>query len=178
MKKTIKIFTILIVVFFIFASMNIVRASNATTGHTVEEVGQQIANWAIKFCNEEEQGMYTVVYDDLEDIEVIDIDYGIVTGNNEYLKAYNYWKNNQDLTYYGSSNGHKIDPGSYTNLKNSSLKSNNFSVYVNYVKESRGQHYLTIYRNLYNLTSIRSADSYKGVYYLPLYIDITYNICD
>ena len=121
---------------------------------------------------------YTVVYDDLEDIEVIDIDYGIVTGNNEYLKAYNYWKNNQDLTYYGSSNGHKIDPGSYTNLKNSSLKSNNFSVYVNYVKESRGQHYLTIYRNLYNLSSIGNANSYKGVYYLPLYIDITYNICD
>ena len=121
---------------------------------------------------------YTVVYDDLEDIEVIDIDYGIVTGNNEYLKAYNYWKNNQDLTYYGSSNGHKIDPGSYTNLKNSSLKSNNFSVYVNYVKESRGQHYLTIYRNLYNLSSIGNANSYKGVYYLPLYIDITYNNCD
>ena len=67
MKKTIKIFAILIIVFFIFASMNIVRASNATTGHTVEEVGQQIANWAIKFCNEEEQGMYTVVYDDETD---------------------------------------------------------------------------------------------------------------
>lgn len=69
MKKTIKIFTILIVVFFIFASNNIVKASNATTGHTVEEVGQQIANWAIKFCNEEEQGMYTVVYDDETDGE-------------------------------------------------------------------------------------------------------------
>lgn len=52
MKKTIKIFTILIVVFFIFASMNIVRASNATTGHTAEEVGQQIANWSIEFYKE------------------------------------------------------------------------------------------------------------------------------
>lgn len=122
---------------------------------------------------------YTVIYDAFDDVEVTHIDYGIVTGNSEYLKAYNYWKNNDgELTYYGSSNGQKIDAGSYTNLKNSSLKSNNFSVYVNYVKESRGQHYLTIYRNLYNLTSIRSANSYKGVYYLPLYIDITYNICD
>lgn len=122
---------------------------------------------------------YTVIYDAFDDVEVTHIDYGIVTGNSEYLKAYNYWRNNGgELTYYGSSNGQKIDAGSYTNLKNSSLKSNNFSVYVNYVKESRGQHYLTIYRNLYNLTSIRSANSYKGVYYLPLYIDITYNICD
>lgn len=122
---------------------------------------------------------YTVIYDAFDDVEVTHIDYGIVTGNSEYLKAYNYWKNNDgELTYYGSSNGQKIDAGSYTNLKNSSLKSNNFSVYVNYVKESRGQHYLTIYRNLYNLSSIRSANSYKGVYYLPLYIDITYNICD
>lgn len=58
MKKTIKIFAILIVVFFIFASMNIVRAANATTGHTVEEVGQQIANWSIEFYNEHKDQCY------------------------------------------------------------------------------------------------------------------------
>ena len=52
MKKTIKIFIILIVIFFIFAPTNIVKAANATTGHTAEEVGMQIANWSIKFYNE------------------------------------------------------------------------------------------------------------------------------
>ena len=63
MKKAIKILTILMVIFFICASQINVKASNATTGHTVEETGQQIANWAINFCNAEEEGKYIANYD-------------------------------------------------------------------------------------------------------------------
>lgn len=58
------IYKILIVIFaisFMFASIPSYGA-NATTGHTVEEVGQQIANWAIQFCNEAKQGKYNLIY--------------------------------------------------------------------------------------------------------------------
>ena len=117
---------------------------------------------------------YSVVYESDEDIDIIDIEYGNITENTEYIKAYNYWKNKTNLSLANGSSSKGIDPGSYGAVRDSSLKTNNFSVRVNYTDNIGKKHYFKITRNLYNLTNIKYAEPYKGVYFLPLYFDITY----
>lgn len=59
MKKAIG--TILLIMFILFMfvpNTTLGASSNATTGHTAEEVGVQIANWAIQFYNEHQQQCY------------------------------------------------------------------------------------------------------------------------
>ena len=68
MKKIFSIVLLLLVSFMMFVPSRVLgedkQNSNATTGHTVEEVGMQIATWAIQFCNDEDAGKYTCLYND------------------------------------------------------------------------------------------------------------------
>ena len=115
---------------------------------------------------------YQAVYTNYHDIEIIDVDYGNIVYHDEYLRAYNYFKEKHLSLANGS--GSTIDPGNYTTLSSSSLKENNFSVRVTYAGHSGNNYYFNIYRNLYNLNNIYYATPYRYVYYLPLYFDITY----
>ena len=117
---------------------------------------------------------YQVVLNSSDDLDIIDVDYGNITYNDEYLKAYNYWKNKSELTLIDGSNKKTYDPGKYGTLRDSSLKEDNFSVRVSYDGRVGNKYIFTIDRRLSNLNNIRYAKTYRNNYYLPLYIDIKY----
>ena len=117
---------------------------------------------------------YSVIYSNNDAIDIVDIDYGNITYNDEYLKAYNYWKNDSTLTLANSLQGEGVDPGTYGNLRDSSLKTENYLVRVSYTGKIGNKYYFNIYRSLYNLQNIRYAEPYRNVYFLPLYFDIVY----
>ncbi len=66
MKKMISIATIILIVLFMFVPNNSLAlvAGEGGVELTPEIVGQQIANWAIQFCNDEDDGKYTCLYND------------------------------------------------------------------------------------------------------------------
>lgn len=65
MKKIISSIIITYFIFFMFTTnVTAVENSNATTGHSVQETGQQIANWSINFANDVKNGKYMCSYND------------------------------------------------------------------------------------------------------------------
>lgn len=61
------------------------------------------------------------------------------------------------------------------NLRDSSLKENNYAVKVHYVKRVGNTYYFNIERNLKNLKNIQYVSPYRvtnslKLYYLPLYL--------
>ena len=66
MKKTISIILLVLIVFSMFVPGK-VKAENASTGHSIEEVGAQIANWSIEFYNKHKnQCWYSLDFSDRE----------------------------------------------------------------------------------------------------------------
>lgn len=117
---------------------------------------------------------YQVSYTINKDLDIVDVEYDIITVNNEYLTIYNYMKSLNSLFAFGE---YGVYPGNYGDLRDSSLKSDNFSVKVDYVKRIGNTYYFDIDRKLFDLRDIRYASPYRvtnslRVYYLPLYLDI------
>lgn len=117
---------------------------------------------------------YQVSYHVNKDLDIIDVEYDIITVNNEYLTIYNYMKNGNSLLALGE---YGVYPNNYGDLRDSSLKDDNFSVKVDYVKRVGNTYYFDIDRKLSNLRNIRYVSPYRvtnslRVYYLPLYLDI------
>lgn len=117
---------------------------------------------------------YQVSYTINKDLDIVDIDYDIITVNNEYLTIYNYMKNGNSLLALGE---YGVYPNNYGELRDSSLKENNYAVKVHYVKRVGNTYYFNIERNLKNLKNIQYVSPYRvtnslKLYYLPLYFDI------
>lgn len=113
---------------------------------------------------------------------IYDLEYGNLTSGSDYSNAYRYWKDRyKPLTFVSGGHGNgNVDPGSYTNLINHSLKSYNFTPTVSYVKKSGNLLYFDINVRLKNTNYIENATPYNRTYFLPLYFDvvtINYNDC-
>ena len=113
------------------------------------------------------------------------LEYGNLTYGDQYASAYSYWKNSNKKLFFVGDSGKGIDSGSYVNLINHSLKEDNFTPYVRYVKQSGNKLYFDITINLKKLNNIKYAEPFYttyqyGVYFLPLYFDVItldYNDC-
>ncbi len=124
---------------------------------------------------------YTLRYTNSNINHVKVVDYGTLS-NNDYNRAYNYWKSYNKPIIMINASGNSVDAGSGSNLKRYSLKSNNFSTNVTYNYSSGKEHYFTVRNNLYSLLSITADKFYTSsnyyVYFVPLYFDIEYTDLD
>ncbi len=120
---------------------------------------------------------YTVSYQNKNAQNVSLKKYGNITNYSEYSNAFHYLRDG-NLNLLGG-NGDGIDPGSTSNLRDTSLKSYNFNPVVRYSYQRGNTYYFDITANLLNLNNIREAskyyvNTYYWIYYTPLYFDIEF----
>lgn len=187
------------------SSSGVVTGRNAGTATITAAVDGKSASIKVyvkeeesyRYCSTRTERVYSTGYIDLNTInssrtyrktyqvaldtkytDVYDVEYGNITANSEYLNAYNYWKNkNKPLSLVNGSTGGGIDAGSYSKLRESSLKEENFVPSVSYTKRVGNTLYFDISYRLKNLNSIQYAKPFYtsanyGIYFLPLYFDV------
>lgn len=112
--------------------------------------------------------------------KIVDVKYGNITENNEYLNAYHYASNpNKELRMVGATSKSSTSIPNYGTLKDHALKNYNFTPKVTYYGQTVDYYYFTIELSYFDLQNIRYATPYKvsdnwSVYFLPLYFDIVY----